>query len=383
MEADGRKRSWSPATRAVHAGLPPGRPGDPLLPGPEFAGPFHLPGDPADAPYVYGRYGNPTWTRYERALAELEGGEAVVFASGMAAIAALLNTLVPPGRAVLVPQDGYFTTRQLAEELAVRDLEVRLVATDTAAYREALAGTGEAEPPGLVLVETPANPGLEVCDVRAVADAAHAAGALVAVDNSLATPLLQVPLELGADVTVAAGTKTLTGHGDLVIGHVAVADPGHAEALRTWRRRTGAIPGPFETWLAHRSLATLGVRLERQCANALALAELLAERDGVGDVRYPGLPADPGHPVAARQMRGFGPVLGFDLGDAERAERFLEACRLVVAATSFGGVRSSAERRARWGSDAVGEGFVRFSAGVEDAEDLCADVDQALEASAA
>src|SRR5207244_2186366 len=143
----------------------------------------------------------------------------------------------------------------------------------------------------------------------------------------------------------------------------------------TWRRRAGAIPGPFETWLAHRSLATLGVRLERQCANAQALAEWLAARDDVSDVRYPGLPAHPAHEVAARQMRGFGPVLGFDLGDAGRAERFLEACRLVVAATSFGGVRSSAERRARWGMDAVGEGFIRFSAGVEDTDDLRADVE--------
>jgi cystathionine gamma-lyase len=373
---------WSPATRAVHAGLPPGRPGDPFLPGPEFAAPFHLPGDPADAPYVYGRYANPTWTRYEQALAELEGGEAAVaFASGMAAIAALFAALVPPGGAVVVPEDGYFTTRQLADDLGARGVQVRWAATDAAAYESVLRGAPG--PPALVLVETPSNPGLEVCDVRAVADAAHAVGALVAVDNSLATPLLQIPLELGADLAVAAGTKTLTGHADLVIGHVAAADPAHAEALRTWRRRAGAIPGPFETWLAHRSLATLGVRLERQCANAQALAAQLAARDDVSGVRYPGLPADPGHEVAARQMRGFGPVLGFDLGDAGRAERFLEACRLVVAATSFGGVRSSAERRARWGMDAVGEGFVRFSAGVEDTEDLCADVEHALEASAA
>jgi cystathionine gamma-lyase len=219
-----------------------------------------------------------------------------------------------------------------------------------------------------------------VCDVRAVVEAARAAGALVAVDNSLATPLLQAPLALGADLAMVAGTKALSGHADLLIGHVAAADPAHAEALRTWRRRTGGIPGPFETWLAHRSLATLGIRLERQCANAQALAELLAGRADVTGVRYPGLPADPGHDVATGQMRGFGPVLGFDLGDAARAERFLAACRLVVAATSFGGVRSSAERRARWGTDAVGEGYIRFSAGVEAGEDLLADVTRALDA---
>jgi cystathionine gamma-lyase len=372
------RRRWSPGTRAVRAGLAGGRsPGEPLRPGPVLAAPFVLPGDPAESPYVYGRYGNPTWTAYEQALGELEGGEAVVFASGMAAIAAVLWALAPPERAVALPADGYFTTRQVGRRLAVRGTEVLEVPCRASAYAEALGGGTS-----LALVETPTNPGLDVCDLRAVASAARSAGALLAVDNSVATPLLQSPLELGADLAVVSGTKALSGHADLLIGHVAVRDGAHAEALRAWRRETGSIPGPFETWLAHRSLATLGVRLERQCANAQALAERLAGRDDVAGVRYPGLPDDPAYAVAAGQMRGFGPVLGFDLGDARRAERFLAACELVVEATSFGGVHSSAERRARWRSDAVGEGCVRFSAGVEDTADLVADVERALAATA-
>jgi cystathionine gamma-lyase len=362
------------STRAVHAGLPAGEPGTPFLPGPQFAAPFHLPGDPAHAPYVYGRYGSPTWDHYERAVGELEGGEAVVFASGMAAITAVLMALAPEGRPLVVPADGYFTTRQVAGAAAA--VEVREVPTGTDAYREALDGGG------LVLIETPSNPGLDVCDIAAVARAAHDGGGLVAVDNTLATPLLQRPLSLGADLSVAAATKGLSGHADLLIGYVAVRDAAQAEALRTWRRRTGALAGPFETWLAHRSLATAGLRVERQCANALALAQALAAREDVPGVRYPGLPRDPAHEVASRQMDGFGPVLGVDLGERERAERFLAECRLVVEATSFGGVHTTAERRARWGGDEVGEGFVRLSAGIEDAEDVLADVEQALAASA-
>jgi cystathionine gamma-lyase len=221
-----------------------------------------------------------------------------------------------------------------------------------------------------------------VCDVSAVAEAARAAGALLAVDNTLATPLRQRPLELGAGLSLAAGTKALAGHADLMIGHVAARDPDHAEALRAWRRQAGAIPGPFEAWLAHRSLATLDVRLERQEANALALAELLAERDDVTALRYPGLPDDPAHAAAARQMQGFGGVLGFDAGGRGRAEDFLAACELVIEATSFGGVHTTAERRARWEGDDVGEGWIRLSAGIEDTGDVCADVARALDATA-
>jgi len=159
---------------------------------------------------------------------------------------------------------------------------------------------------------------------------------------------------------------------------VAVGDPAQADRIRHWRARTGSIPGPFEVWLAHRSLATLDLRVTRQGANALALAHRLAGRDGVSDVRYPGRPQDRSHPLAATQMAHFGSLVGFTLPTAQAAERFLSECRLIAQATSFGGVHSTAERRGRWGSDAVAEGFIRLSAGIEDTNDLLADVEQAL-----
>ena len=200
------------------------------------------------------------------------------------------------------------------------------------------------------------------------------------VDNTTAGPLLQRPLELGADFCLTSATKQMSGHADLVLGYVTTSDTEAAEALRNWRRDAGAIPGPFETWLAHRSLPTLALRLERACDNALALARLLAARDDVERVRSPGLPADPGHEVAKRQMRAYGMVVSFDLAGRERAERFLAAARLVIDATSFGSVHTSAERRARWGGDAVSEGFIRLSAGCEETADVLADVERALDA---
>jgi cystathionine gamma-lyase len=229
-----------------------------------------------------------------------------------------------------------------------------------------------------VWAESPSNPGLDMCDIEAVCSAAHAQGALVAVDNTLATPIGQHPLALGADFSVSSDSKHSTGHSDLILGHVAVRSAEHAAELDAWRRTTGAVPGPFETWLAHRSLATLDVRLERQCATAMELATMLAARPDVERVRYPGLPQDPSHELAVRQMTRFGSIVVFDLGDKERAERFLARCTLVAEATSFGGVHSSAERRARWSGNDVGEGFIRFSVGCEVASDLLADVEQAL-----
>ena len=364
-------------TRAVHAGVPPPRQGEPPLPGPVFASYFHLEGDPEGADYVYGRYGNPTWTRYERALGELEGGVAASFASGMAAASAVLLPLLRPGDALVLPADGYPAVRTLATgHLSERGVDVRTIRSGEPPPDEALAGAR------LVWLETPSNPGLETVDVAGAARRAHAAGALVAVDNTLATPLGQLPLELGADFSVSSDSKHLSGHGDLILGHVAVRAPELAEGLVAWRTQTGAVPGPLEAWLAHRSLATLELRLERQCANALALAERLLFRDDVSAVRYPGLPDDSAHEVARRQMRRFGTVVCFTLESRGRAERFLADCRLVAQATSFGGVRSSAERRARWGGDDVPEGFVRFSAGCESPEDLLADVERGLDLSA-
>jgi len=359
-------------TLAVGAGLPGAENYAPPLPGPVFASHYHLAGE-ASGPYAYGRDSNPTWSLLEQAIGELEGGaEVVSFSSGMGAVSAVILSQVRTGDVVVLPDDCYLTTRALKERLESYGAVVRMAPTAGDAQIEALDGAR------LVWLETPSNPRLDVCDIARIADAAHAAGALVAVDNTLATPLGQRPLELGADFSVASDTKALTGHGDLLLGHVATRDPELAEGIRLWRKTVGAVPGPMEAWLAHRSLATLQLRLERQSANALALAEAL--RGKVAGLRYPGLPDDPSHEVAARQMRRFGCVVSFTLPDAEAAERFLGSLRLVMQATSFGSVHSSAERRGRWGGDAVEPGFIRFSVGVEDTADLVADVLQALEA---
>ena len=368
-------------TRVVRAGLPEPEAYRPSMPGPVFAAHYHLPGDPV-GPYTYGREQNPTWTLLEQAIGGLESpdeaAETVVFPSGMGAISAVMFSQLRSGDAVVLPDDGYQALPLIRERLEAYGVEVRTAPTAGEAQLELLEGAK------LLWIESPSNPGLDVCDIRRLADAAHRAGAVVAVDNTLATPLGQRPLDLGADFSVASGTKALTGHGDVLLGYVTCRDPERAAAVRLWRRTAGAIVGPMEAWLAHRSLATLQLRVDRQAATALALAEALLGRPDVSGVRHPGLPGDPAHPVAVRQMRGgrFGCVVSFVLDGRERAERFLGALRLVDDATSFGGVRSTAERRGRWGGDSVPEGFIRFSVGVEDAPDLIADVLRALDASA-
>ena len=367
--------AWGPSTRAVHAGLPPPAQGEPLLPGPVLAAPFHLRGPVDSAPYGYGRDANPTWTHLEHALGELDGGEAVAFASGMAAVSAVLLSLLRPGDVLVAAGDGYPGVRRVAgERAAPSGVEVRFVPTDTEAVVAATPGAR------LVWVETPSNPRLDVCDIAAVAAAARAAGALLAVDNTVATPLGQRPLDLGADLAVLSATKTLAGHSDVLLGAVTTRDPGLGVELRGWRSQTGAVPGPFEAWLVHRSLATLALRLERSSANALALAEAVAAHPAVREVRHPGLPGDPSHPIAARQMNKFGCLVGMTLDGGERAQAWLAASRLVAEATSFGGVHATAERRARWGTDSVPEGFIRISAGCEDLADLVSDALQALDA---
>lgn len=362
-------------TRVVRAGMPPAAAGEPLMPGPVFAAPYHAAGDPATAPYTYARFHNPTWTHFERALSELEGGPTLVFASGMAAIAAVFGTTLRPGDIVVLPSDSYYTTRVIAEGyFAQMGVQVRQAPTAGNALAQCLDGAT------LLWLETPSNPGLDVCNIAVLAAAAHERGALVAVDNTTPTVLGQRPLELGADFSVASDTKALTGHADLILGHVAARDAAWAERLHTWRTQMGAIPGPMEVWLAHRSLATLEVRLARQCRNALEVAAFLAQRADVVSVRYPGLEHDPAHAIAARQMHFYGPVISFVLGDQARAERCLRACELVTEATSFGSIHTTAERRARWGGDAIPEGFIRMSVGCEDAADLIADLAQALDA---
>jgi cystathionine gamma-lyase len=363
------------ATRVVRAGLPEVVQGQPFLPGPTFAGPYHLKGDPENSPFPYGRENNPTWVAYERAISELENASStVVFSSGMAAVAATLGITLKSGDVIVMPSDGYFGARMIASEFfASLGVKIRWAPTDDNALMEHLPGAK------LLWLETPSNPGLNVCDIALLTEAAHAAGALVAVDNSTATCLGQQPLALKADFSVSSDTKATTGHSDLILGHVSVSNSMWAEKLQGWRARMGSAAGPLEVWLAHRSLATLDVRMERQCKNAMAIAEFLATHNEIRGLRYPGLPEDPSHRIASRQMKFNGPLVSFELAGRKQAESFLASCKLVLEATSFGGVHTTAERRARWGADDVPEGFIRLSVGCEDSQDLIADLSQALD----
>jgi cystathionine gamma-lyase len=369
-----KESTMKDATRVVRAGVPDAVQGEAFRPGPTFAAPYHLSGDPATSPYTYGRYHNPTWSAYEAAISDLERAAAtVVFSSGIAAVAATLGVTLSPGDALVMPSDAYYAARTLASGFfSSLGVEVRSAPTAGNAQLEFLPGAR------LLWLETPCNPALDVCDIALMAEAAHAAGALVLVDNTTSSCLGQQPLTLGADFSLSSDTKATTGHSDLILGHVSAREAAWGDKLRAWRTQMGSVPGPMEVWLAHRSLATLDVRLERQCGNALAIAGFLASRTDVQGVRYPGLPADPAHPVAARQMKLFGPIVGFELASRELAEGFLENSQLVIEATSFGGVHTTAERRARWGGDRVAEGFIRLSVGCEDAQDLIEDFRQSL-----
>ena len=363
-------------TKAVRASLTPAIDGTPLHAGPVLASPFHASGDAEGVAYTYGGSGNPTWTALEEAIAALEGALGVrTFSSGTAAMAAVFGAVLRPGDTIVVPEHSYFGGRRTLDEVyAPLGVTVRKVAHAEIGRAETVAGAR------LVWLESPSNPLLELTDLKAACAEAHAAGALVAVDNTTACPLAQQPLLLGADFSVCSDSKMMGGHSDVVLGHVAVREAEWLAKTERQRILTGATPGPMEAWLLLRSLPTLPLRLERSSANALALAEFLVERKDVSEVRYPGLPK-PGRSVQALgQMRYAGSILAFTLPSKELAERFLRGCALVTEATSFGGVTTTAERRRRWGHDAVPEGFIRMSAGCEHIDDLRADIGQALDA---
>lgn len=365
------------STRCVRATHAHGEPGTPLVPGPVLAAPYRLSPDEGSEPYTYARAGHPGWDALEAALAQLEDADGAevtvrVTGAGMAAVAVLLRTVLRAGDVLVVPSDGYYQVRAYAREtLAPFGVEVREVPTRETAQHVAGAR--------LVVAETPSNPELDVVDLAALARAVHAAGGLLAVDNTTATPLGQAPLALGADVTVVSGTKSLTGHSDLLMGYVATTDPELAARLTRERALSGSVLGPFETWLAQRSLGSAGLRFARQCETAAALAELLAAHPAASGVRWPGLAGDPSHAVAAAQMRRFGAIVSADLGSAERVHELVARSELLTAATSFGGLGTTVDRRARWG-DAVPPGFARFSCGIEDTADVVGDVAAALDA---
>jgi len=356
-----------------------------------FAAPYHTPGDPNDAPYSYARSHNPTWTVLEKAIGQMESGvfadahadagkpyraNALVFASGMAACASVFGAVLKPGDVVVMPANAYFAARQLMQDYFVKaGIVIRQAPTAGDAQGELLEGAR------LLWIESPSNPLMEICDIASLCQRAHRAGALVAVDNTTATPLGQRPLALGADFSVASDTKSMTGHSDILLGHVATRDRELLQQIEQWRTLMGGILGPMEAWLALRSIATLPLRLERSSANALRIAEYLTTRtDVVHDVLYTGLPSHPGHALATRQMQFFGAILSFHLADKVAAETFFAHAKLITESTSFGGTCTCAERRARWGGDAVPEGFIRMSAGLEDGDDLIEDVGHALDA---
>lgn len=366
------------STRVVRATLSEAVAGEPLHAGPVFAAPFFAAGDPSATQYTYSRSHNPTWTHLEAAIAGLEmpdGSAGVrVFGSGLAAVAAVFGAVLRSGDTVVIQNGTYFAARQLLEEMfGSMGVRVRGVGREELALPDVVDGAR------LVWLETPSNPHLDVTDIEAVVLVAKEAGALVAVDNTTATPLGQKPLALGADFSVCSDSKSMCGHSDLLMGHVATRDSELLQKIDRQRTLTGGIAGPMEAWLLLRSLATLPLRLERSSANALAIAEFLAGRNDVSEVLYPGLKTHPGHRVAAAQMSYFGAVLGFTLASKDAAERFLGSAELITEATSFGGVTTSAERRGRWGHDAIAPGFIRMSAGCEDIDDLLADMEQALD----
>ncbi|MEL7232742.1 MAG: PLP-dependent transferase, partial [Pseudomonadota bacterium] len=330
----------------LHAHLRRLSKGDPVSPPIVPTAKYVLPGEP-DIPYTYGRDINPTVEACEAALSALEDASVVAFPCGMAAITAALMATVRAGHRVLVPSDGYYVTRALLDEV-LSDLAVESVAIPTRDYDNA-----DFEKFDVVWIETPSNPGLETCDIKSVSARARDAGAAIVVDNTTLTPLLQRPLDLGADIIVSADTKAISGHSDTLFGHLATRDMAIFEKAKRWRKLSGSIPGPLEAFLTHRGLMTLELRLARMCANAEALVDAIAAAAPALSPKYPGI--------------GF--IIGLTFGSAETANRFIEDCPAILPATSFGGVHTSAERRARWGDD-VADGYVRLSVGCEPTEAL-------------
>lgn len=345
-----------PATKIVSLGRPARTPDAPVNQPVTFASTYHAGGSTG-----YGREGNPTWAALEDVVRELEGGRAVAFASGLAASSAILS-LLDEGATIIVPDAAYHGVIHQLEELqhAGRAKVVKLDITDTEAVTTAAHGAG------LVWLESPTNPKLDVADIERIAAAAHEAGAHTVVDNTFATPLLQQPLAMGADIVLHSATKLISGHSDVLCGIAVAREDETAARLAHHRAMHGSVPGPMEVYLALRGLRTLSVRLDRAQENAQELAERLRRHSGVTRVRYP----------------GFGAMIAIEVaGGADAAERVAESVNLWVHMTSLGGVESSLERRRRWPAESktVDESLMRLSVGIEDVEDLWVDLSAALD----
>ncbi|MEI6375443.1 MAG: cystathionine gamma-synthase [Actinomycetes bacterium] len=335
--------------------------------------------------YEYSRSGNPTRTALQECLAAIEGGTTgLAYASGLAAEDNLLRTVCRPGDHVVIPNDAYGGTfRLVSKVLGPWGLDYTPApVTDAEAVAAAIV-------PGrtkVVWIETPTNPLLAVADIAALADVAHAAGAILVVDNTFASPYLQQPLALGADVVMHSTTKYLGGHSDVIGGALVTSDPELAEQLTYHQNAMGAVPGPFDSWLVLRGIKTLGVRMDRHCANAHAVVDMLTAHPKVHAVLYPGLPGHPGHEAAVKQMRDFGGMVSFRVTGGEAAA--LEVCsrtKLFTLGESLGGVESLIEHPHRMThASAAGsplevfDDLVRLSVGIETADDLVADLEQAL-----
>ncbi|HEY6681752.1 MAG TPA: PLP-dependent aspartate aminotransferase family protein [Propionibacteriaceae bacterium] len=369
--------SLHPETLAVTAGRPERVVDAPLNPPVVFASTYVGAHDVQAANIGYGRYGNPTWQALEEALGALEGGRALTFSSGMAAAHAVLE-LLRPGGIIVIPHNCYLGVAEAVDRRAARyGGQVRRVSiANTTEVLSAAAGAD------VVWIESPANPTIEVADLPALGHNLSGQAMLV-VDNTFATPLLQRPLESGADIVLHSATKLLSGHSDVLLGALVtrVDQEQPFETLDQIRRSVGAAPGPMEAYLALRGLRTLPLRLAQAQTTAQTLAERLVAHSRVRRVRFPGLVSDPGHDVARRTMSGFGSLISIELADAKTADAFVDACSLWVFATSLGGVESTLERRRRWPGElpTVPEGLVRMSVGIEHVEDLWADLDQALD----
>jgi len=360
-------------SKVVAAGRPAKQPDGALNPPIALNSTFHEGG-----PVGYGRYGNETWSALEEAISVLEGGKTLLFSSGMAAISAVFS-LLPEGAVIVAANNGYQGTTTLLKKLHESEkLKVRFV--NLANTDECLAAIPGAQ---MLYLESPLNPLLEVVDLPKIIAAGKSAGCGVAVDNTLATPLLQNPLALGADISIHSVTKYLSGHSDLILGSLSTNDQALYGRLEQSRRYGGAIAGPFEAWIALRGLRTFAIRMQRSQENAMELATRLSKDSRISKVRYPGLATDSYHSLAKSFMKGFGAMISFDVNaSVEQVDLMCNSSKLITNATSLGGVESIWERRRRWATESatVPENLIRFSVGIENVDDLWADIQQALTA---
>jgi cystathionine gamma-synthase len=354
-------------TQVVAAGRPEKKPDGALNPAIALNSTFHEGG-----PIGYGRYGNEAWSALEEAISVLEGGKTLIFSSGMAAISSVFS-LLPQGAIIVAAENGYQgTTTMLKKMHEAKKLEVRFVnLPNTDEVLKALPGAQ------MLYLESPTNPAIEVVDLPVVIAAGKKAGSIVVVDSTLATPMVQNPLALGADIALHSVTKYLSGHSDILLGCVVTNDESIFERVEQARRYGGAIPGPFEAWLALRGLRTFALRMQRSQENALELAKRLEKDPRVLKVRYPGLASDPYHERAKSFMKGFGAMISFEVkADIAQIDKMCNSSTLITNATSLGGVESIWERRRRWATEShtIPENLIRFSVGIENVDDLWSDI---------